>query len=127
MASWAPRVSVLSTTWRYLLLGAVSGLVWGAVGGSLGASAARRAVWGGVLASPLIGLVVAIAFRRGAWVSRVSQIFLALLSLYCAAALFALGADVRILRAPVAAGVAEPLPPVASRGLMPCRLLRILT
>lgn len=79
-----------SATGRYLLLAAVSGLAWGAIGGGLAAWAAPRAFWGGVLASPVIGVIVAVVFRRGAEVSRGPQICLSLLSLYCAATLFGL-------------------------------------
>jgi hypothetical protein len=76
-----------------VMLSALSGCVWGVIGTYLltdGRMDARG--WGGLVASPLIGIaagMVAVRFRNP---SGVQRIFMPLASLYATAALFALAA-----------------------------------
>ena len=76
---------------RYLILSALSGAVWGAIGYALAASSFPALILPAVLLSPLIGLAVGIGFR---WIHRFEGIgvkaFVALLSLYAAGMLFGL-------------------------------------
>jgi hypothetical protein len=77
-------------TLAYLVLSVVSGAVWGAIGYLLGRPAFPALIGPAVLASPLIGLVVGICFRWIHRLSRSGKLFVSLVSLYAAAALFGL-------------------------------------
>ena len=83
------RVSV-STTSRYLLLSTVSGLLWGLVGVAIGRSVFHDTVWGGLIASPLIGLIAGLAARPLIHAPIGGLAILALANLHLAAALFGL-------------------------------------
>ena len=76
-------------SWRYLILCALSGAVWGLIGYAIGRSVFPALIWPAVLLSPLLGVLVGIAFR---WIHRLertgSRAFVSLLSLYAAGALF---------------------------------------
>ena len=72
---------------RYYSLCAVSGFAWGGIAYYLG-HPWPPCIWGGILASPLIGLVVGLAYLP-AYRFRVGfRILLALVALYIAVALF---------------------------------------
>lgn len=75
---------------RRLAWGLIAGVVWGVIAWGLGGSAFRRAIWGGVIASPLIGAFVAMSYRWMPDVSRPWRVLGALASVYTAAVLFAL-------------------------------------
>jgi hypothetical protein len=77
-------------TTRYVLLSLGSGAIWGLIGYVLGASAFRSAIWGAVLVSPAIGVVVGLSFRWIHGLSPAARGFASLLSLYVAATLFGL-------------------------------------
>jgi len=71
-----------------VLLSAASGCVWAWIATTLLGRAMAWPVWGGVLASPLIGVIAgmfSMQFRRR---RLIAQMFLALVSLYLTAALF---------------------------------------
>lgn len=74
----------------YVLLSLASGAVWGLIGYALGSSAFGSAIWGAVLASPLIGVVIGWSFRSIHGLSTTARVFASLLSLYMAVTLFGL-------------------------------------
>ena len=76
---------------KHLLLSAASGLLWGAVVTCIAFDVAPRAIWGGLIASPVIGFVIGSATKRWGPLRTSLRIPAALLSLYMAAALFGLG------------------------------------
>jgi hypothetical protein len=76
-----------------VILSALSGCVWGVIGAYLltdGRMDARS--WGGLLASPLIGIAAGMAATRFRDLSGISRILVPLASLYAAAALFGFAA-----------------------------------
>ncbi|HKQ58285.1 MAG TPA: hypothetical protein VJY35_10500 [Candidatus Eisenbacteria bacterium] len=79
---------------RTLLPGLLAGVVWGAIGLAITGQMLGPFVWAGVAAAPLIGALIAWAFRG--WRSRApaSRIALALVSLYLASGLFALAVGI---------------------------------
>lgn len=87
---------------RQALLGTLAGAAWGGLAWLLGGAAFGPPIWGGVLASPLIGMLVGAAFQprfdRNAGIRRA---LVALASLYAGGALFGLciGAGELLLRA----------------------------
>ena len=89
---------------KYWLLAALAGGLWGLFAYVLALRFMGRIAWGGVLASPLIGLIVARIYL--AMYGRSSRIrwLMALVTLYVAAMLFGLGA-----------GIYDAVPPVANR------------
>lgn len=77
---------------RYYAVCAASSCVWAAIAYVIGHQAmARDIIWGGIVVSPLIGLVVGAIYRPVYKRSVPAQIAMSLLSLYVAAALFGLG------------------------------------
>lgn len=78
---------------------ATLGLCWGLVAWLLAARAVGPAIWAGVLASPLIGVIIgrAVHVRFEAASSRWRRALLSLLSLYLGATLFGLSVGVRDL------------------------------
>ncbi len=54
--------TVLTVSARYYSLSAASGLIWGGIAYFLGGQW-LSAIWGGIIASPLIGLMVGLAYR----------------------------------------------------------------
>ena len=80
----------MATRSRYWWLCALSGIVWGLIGVVLGRPAFKDVAWGGLIASPLIGLIAgAVAWP---WIrARLKWLALgALVNLYLTAALFGL-------------------------------------
>ena len=75
----------------YLLLSTLSGACWGGLVTAIAFDMFPHAIWGGLLASPLIGGLVGAATRRWGRLSVAARVVVALLSLYAAAALFGLG------------------------------------
>lgn len=84
--------SVLSD--RYVLASVVSGTLWASVAVWLGISWLPDAAWGGIAASPFIGLAVGTGFRsvyRRSWTTR---ILMPLASVYVGGALFGLAVGI---------------------------------
>lgn len=77
-------------TRRFVGFALLSGAVWGLVALALGHRALGRPIWGGVIASPLIGVIVGVGFRWIRNLGTVRRVLASLLSLCVAAALFAL-------------------------------------
>lgn len=77
-------------TARRVVIGLVAGGLWGALAWAIGARAMGPAVMGGVVASPAIGALVALAFRDWPRFPRAWRVGLALASLYGSAVLFGL-------------------------------------
>lgn len=73
----------------------VAGLLWGLLASLLGRRAFPQGLWGGVVAAPLIGLLVGRWFQPGFEARRgVGRSLTALVTLYVGAALFAIGVAV---------------------------------
>ena len=89
---------------RVLVASALSGCVWGAIAWLLARGPMGPVAWGGILASPLIGIVIGRlglpARRARPWV----RALLALATLYAAVVLFG-----------VAAGIGDALRPIQGR------------
>lgn len=79
---------------RYAVLSCVSGVVWGCIVGLLAFDAFPRAICGGLIASPAIGLLIGIATRRWFRFPTPLRIAATLGSLYLAAALFGLAVGI---------------------------------
>ncbi len=79
---------------RFLLLCLASGCVWGAIGYWLGHHWMSPFIWGAVVASPLIGVCVGLAYRPACGASLTRRILLSLATLYAAAILFGFAAGV---------------------------------
>ena len=80
--------------WPYVLGSTLSGVLWGAIAYALGSSWLGPGLPGALVAAPVVGLTVGLAF---AWIHRVSRgwrVLAALLSLYCGATLFGLAVGV---------------------------------
>ena len=75
---------------KCLLLSAASGLLWGAVVTCIAFDVAPRAIWGGLIASPVIGFVIGSATKGWGQLRTSLRITAALFCLYIAAACFAL-------------------------------------
>jgi len=75
---------------RYLLLALAAGSIWGAIGLAIAGRTLGPPVWGGLVAAPVIGVLVAVAFRGFRGRPPAQRIALSLVSLYLAAGLFAL-------------------------------------
>ena len=76
---------------KYALLSVASGAVWGCVVTWIAFDMVPRAIWGGLITSPVIGYVIGAATKRWFRLPTPLRIVAALLSLYVAAALFGLG------------------------------------
>jgi hypothetical protein len=97
------------------LLSVLSGVAWGAIAYVLGRPSIPDLIGPAVLTSPVIGLVIGIAFR---WIHRLSwkgRIVVSLISLYAAAGLFGLAVGLADLARDI------PNPPGAS--LIPSAVL----
>lgn len=77
---------------KYLVFAALSGCVWAGIALVLGAEAMGPIVWGGVFASPLIGVMAAYIFRFARTWTLVARIGFAVITLYLAVAAFGLAA-----------------------------------
>ncbi len=75
---------------RTVLLSIVSGCAWGTLAYVLGRGAMGGIIWGGVIASPVIGLLVGLIAGRIRPRSALGRVFLSLAGLYGAAILFGL-------------------------------------
>lgn len=75
---------------RYVILSVLAGCLWGAIGYAIARQMFGPPVWGGVVASPFIGLVIGLLFRGFRERSPGARIALSLVSLYLASGLFAL-------------------------------------
>jgi hypothetical protein len=95
----------------------IAGALWGGFAYLLGVRAFGRPIWGGVLAGPIIGLVVGgvtqARFERQAGIRRA---LLALVSLYLGAALFGVAVGIADWRA-LTAGSPNPLRALATEVL----------
>ena len=88
-------------TQRYVLLSLASGVIWGTLAFFLGRDAFGSFIWGGVIASPLIGVGIGSISRRFVRLSTRWRVVLALVDLYLAATCFALAvATYQILTRP---------------------------
>ncbi len=77
---------------KYLAVSAASGCVWGAIALLLAGPWMPNAVWGGVIASPLIGVAVGLAYRLvHRWSTPVQAVY-AMLMLYLAVGAFGIAA-----------------------------------
>ncbi len=76
---------------KYVLLSGVSGVLWGSVVTVIAFDVAPRAIWGGLIASPVIGCAIGAATKRWLRLSVLLRVVVALVSVYVAAALFGLG------------------------------------
>jgi len=92
---------------KYILLCALSGAVWSAPAWGFGHEAMPHAIWGGIIASPLIGIAAGFAYLPAYRLSSVKRCMSALGTLYLALVLFGL-----------TAGVFD-----AARGAVPSRLI----
>ncbi|MFN0206540.1 MAG: hypothetical protein ACKVS6_09550 [Planctomycetota bacterium] len=79
---------------QYYLLSFLSGGIWAVIAYILVKSHLLDATWGGVMASPMIGLIIGILFRRIMQCSFGWRAFLTLVSLYLSATLFAVACGV---------------------------------
>jgi hypothetical protein len=77
---------------RYYWLSILSGCAWAAIAYILSFGAFGSNIIGGLVASPLIGLLVGIIYRPAYKLSKVWQVFLSLGTLYLAVAMFGLAA-----------------------------------
>ena len=77
---------------KYVAVSAASGCVWGAIALLLAGPWMPNAVWGGVIASPLIGVAVGLAYRLVHRWSTMAQAFYALPMLYLAVGVFSIAA-----------------------------------
>jgi hypothetical protein len=65
-------------------------MVWGVIGHVLGTDAFPAAARGGLYASPFIGLIIGLSFKRAGSFHVIGKVLFSLLSLYLAASLFGL-------------------------------------
>ena len=77
---------------RYYWLSVLSGCIWAAIAYVLSFGAFGPNIVGGLLASPLIGLLIGILYRPAYKFPKVGQVFLSLASLYLAVGMFGLAA-----------------------------------
>jgi hypothetical protein len=91
---------------RFVVLALLAGGLWGLLGLALAGQSLGQPVWGGVLASPLIGLAVSIASRRFQERSAGLRVALSLASLYVAAGLFGLVAGMVDAARPISGRIA---------------------
>jgi len=82
-------VTPRSATALYYLFCALSGCVWAGIAWLIGHQLGHF-LWGGVLASPLIGLIVGAIYRPAYHLSTSKRAWLSLLTLYVAVTLFGL-------------------------------------
>jgi hypothetical protein len=74
----------------YYLLCAVSGCVWAGIAWLIGHKGFGSFLWGGIVASPLIGVIVGLIYRPAYRLSTTKRAWLSLLTLYMAVTLFGL-------------------------------------
>ena len=74
----------------YYWMSALSGCVWALLAYALILDAMGSLIWGGVIASPLIGLLIGLLYRPAYKFSKVGQVFSSLITLYIAVTLFGL-------------------------------------
>ena len=90
---------------RFHLASAVSGVCWGLIAYALGRGALGSLVWGGVVVSPLIGVLVGLSLRRLAPGTTRGRLAVSLVDLYAAVAVFGAAVGVFDLVTGVNAGV----------------------
>ena len=77
------------------LVSVASGVVWALFAYELvGAAAGEKAIWGGVLASPFIGVILGLSVGRLRLRSKIHQAVVSLLGLYAAAFLFGIAVGI---------------------------------
>lgn len=84
----------MTPTRKYAVSCCVSGIVWGCIVGALAHRSIPRAIWGGILVSPAIGLLLGVATQRWHRLPRHWRIVAALLSVYAGAVLFGLAVGI---------------------------------
>ncbi len=77
-------------TKRYLLLCAASGLGWAVIAYFISGTWRRSAFWGGVAASPFIGVIAGLIYHRGYRFPFPGRVAMSLLTLYLSASIFGL-------------------------------------
>jgi len=94
MGSSGSGLAAMPTRTRLYLFCLASGCIWAGVAYLLGHRALGRIIWGGLLASPVIGLSIGLAVRRFHALSTAGRIVVSLVDLYVAACIFGLAAGV---------------------------------
>jgi hypothetical protein len=89
---------------KYIVLSTLSGFFWAGIAYYLVRWAPPPFIWGGIVASPVIGLTVGLLYLNACNWRRVARIFLSLATLYIAVFLFGL-----------AMGVCDALRPIPNR------------
>jgi len=84
----------MNPTRKHILLSCLSGVVWGLIAVAIGFGAFPRAIWGGLIASPLIGLFIGAITLRWFRLPVYLRVAATLVSLYVAASLFGLAVGV---------------------------------
>jgi len=79
---------------RYLLFSALSGVAWGFIAFVLGYAWFPGIIWGGVIVSPFIGLLMGLASFRIVRLSLSLRVVSVLVTLYLAASLFGLAVGI---------------------------------
>jgi len=79
---------------KYTILSCVSGVVWGCFASVIAFDAVPRTIWGGLVMSPVIGLLIGMAMKHWSQLATSLRITATLLSLYVAAALFGLAVGI---------------------------------
>ena len=74
------------------MFGALSGCGWAGIAYLVGHEWMGLTIWGGIMASPLIGVIIARAYLPAYKLPVFARVFVALVTLYLAAALFGLAA-----------------------------------
>ena len=82
---------------RYYRLSALSGCAWAVVAYVISAEAWGPLIWGGLAASPVIGLLVGVIYRPAYGLKGRGQALASLLSLYLAVTLFGLAVGIHDL------------------------------
>src|SRR5882672_11609499 len=83
-------VATRSRTTYYYILCALSGCLWAGVAWLIGHKEFGWYLWGGLVASPLIGLIVGLIYRPAYKLSTSKGVWLSLVTLYVALTLFGL-------------------------------------
>ena len=105
-------------TSRYLALSFLSGCVWAVIGYCIGHQWMSPFIWGGLLASPFIGLAVGALYHRACKRSPTTRILLSLVTLYLAATLFGLAAGIHDALRYMPPGVHRSTPAVVLQAIL---------